>query len=54
MSEKSSDLSQSSEGGDVTQKATSVDALLRELRASRRTLEKLFVDTFRSFSDRLS
>ena len=47
-------LPQSSEGGDLTQNATSVDALLRDLRASRRTLENLCIDTFKSFANRPS
>ena len=54
MSEESSDLSQSSEGGELLHNVTSVDTLLRDLRASRRTLEQLFVDTFQSFMDRPS
>jgi hypothetical protein len=52
MSEENSESSQSSEGDALMQNDTSVENLLRELRAHRRTLEKLFVDTFQDFANR--
>ena len=51
MSEEGSESSHSREGGEKMQNATSIEALMRELRASRCTLEKLFIDTFQSFVD---
>ena len=52
MSEESSESSQSSERDALMQNDTIVENLMRELRAHRRTLEKLFVDTFQEFDNR--
>ena len=52
MLEESSDSSQSSARDALMQNDTIVENLMRELRAHRRTLEKLFVDTFQDFANR--
>ena len=54
MSEEDHDLLQSGAEDKLSHDNTNVETLLHDLRASRRTLEQLFVDTFQSFADRPS